>query len=115
MSYSFESGDFVIKKEGLDLEKFKESLRNLCCSDFSGESGEDYFVEFEKDGEVLKMSSFDYIWSKSMNRGMSLSDIAKEILMSNYESDRDFYVDYNFNVLDKDDEIIVFAAAMSYS
>lgn len=114
MSYDLSYGNLVVKKEGLDLKKFKEDLRNLCCSDFSGDSGEDYFVEFEKNGETVKMSSFDCSWEELTSEDRSLPDIAREILLSNFESDREYFVDYNLSVLDREEEIIIFTAALTY-
>lgn len=114
MSYGFESNSLVVKKEGLDLEKFKEDVRNMCCSDYSGESGEDYFTDVEKDGVTVNISVFDFYWDKFTDQGMSLSDVTREVLKNNYESDREYFVDYNLNVLDREDEIIIFTSAMTY-
>lgn len=114
MSYGFQSGRLIVKKDGLDLKKFKADLKNLCCSDYNGDSGSDYFVEYEKNGKIYSISNFDLKWKELKDKNIPLADMAREVLVSNFESDREFYVDFNLEVIDREDEIIIFSSAMTY-
>ena len=113
--YSLETRSRFIKKEGLTLEKFREELRSLCNDDFNCSNGEDYYVERkDSNGNLIKLSQFDDEWLNNVDVGDNLSSAAREILLSNFESDRNYYVDYNLVVEDTDDSIIIFTAAMVY-
>lgn len=104
----------LVKKQELDINRFKQDLIQLCLEDFNGNAGEDYLDEVEIDGVIKKISTFEYWWDALEKDNLSIADIARKILYENFESDKDFYIEYTFKVIETEKEIIVFTAAMTY-
>lgn len=122
MGYSFGSESKVIKKEELTLEEFKSTLRELCDEDYNGNNGEDYFTTVtDSNGVNFKISHFDYAWGKAIcdidsdDIDMSkLANIAKSILIDNYDDGGYYYSDYSVDVFDTIDSIIIVVSYMSH-
>lgn len=103
------SNYFNLKKGDLTLELLKEGLMLLCDGSFISNDCYENLSE-----EEMGITLFGTEWDKLMEKYEypldSINDIVQTILNANYEADRDYYLSWVNDLVETDNDLIVFTA-----